>query len=147
MGKGLNEICQLMSDGMKTMFMASMVMLFARSILYIMTETAVIDTVVYGLSSIIVGLPTWLTAIAMPIMVPLADLAGLNRQIAYLANQFGDGFSNFMWPTVGFLLAILAGTGIPYGKWAKWFLPLFLILSGVAAVMLVVAVFINYGPS
>ncbi len=168
MGKGLNEICDMMARGMKNMFMASMVMLFARSILYIMTETAIIDTVIYSMASLIKGLPETLTAVGMfwiqtiinffipsgsgqasltmPIMVPLADMGGITRQVACLASQFGDGFSNFLWPTVGSLLAILGGTGIPYGKWAKWFLPLFLIFTVVASVLIVVAVKINYGP-
>ena len=32
-------------------------------------------------------------AVTMPIMIPLADLIGVNRQVAVLAFQFGDGFS------------------------------------------------------
>ncbi len=168
MGMNLEEICRKMERGMRTMFMASMVMLFARSVLWILTEAQVIDTIIYGLSFLVRGLPVWLSAImmflvqtiinffvpsgsgqaalTMPIMVPLADMAGLNRQIACLAGQFGDGFSNFMWPTVGSLIAILAGTGIPYQKWAKWFAPLFLILAACACVLMVVAVAINLGP-
>ena len=168
MGLNLEEICRKMERGMRTMFMASMVMLFARAVLWLLTEAQVIDTVIYGLSFLVKGLPVWLSAImmfivqtiinffvpsgsgqaalTMPIMVPLADMAGLNRQIACLASQFGDGFSNFMWPTVGSMIAILAGTGVPYQKWAKWFLPLFLILVGCACVLLVVAVAINFGP-
>jgi len=168
MGIGLEEICRKMERGMRTMFMASMVMLFARSVLWLLTETKVIDTIIYYLSFLVRGLPVWLSAImmfvvqtiinffipsgsgqaaiTMPIMVPLADMAGLNRQIACLAGQFGDGFSNFLWPTVGSFIAILAGTGIPYGKWVKWFLPLFVIISLVSFGLLIVAVMINFGP-
>ena len=115
MGVNLEEICRKMERGMRTMFMAAMVMLFARSVLWLLTETQVTDTVIYGLSFLVRGLPVWLSSIMM-FIVPLADMAGLNRQIACLASQFGDGFSNFMWPTVGSFIAILAGTGIPYQK-------------------------------
>lgn len=168
MGINLEEICNKMERGMRTMFMASMVMLFARAVLWLLTEAQVIDTIVYGLSFLVRGLPIWLSAImmfvvqtiinffvpsgsgqaalTMPIMVPLADMAGLNRQIACLASQFGDGFSNFMWPTVGSFIAILAGTGIPYQKWAKWFAPLFVILTLCTFGLLVIAVAINFGP-
>ena len=38
-------------------------------------------------------------AVSMPIMTPIADLIGMNRQIAVLIFQFGDGFSNIFWPT------------------------------------------------
>ena len=168
MGKGLNDICQLMSDGMKSMFMAAAVMVFARSVLYIMDQILITDTIIYALSFVVRILPSWLAAvgifilqtiinffipsgsgqaaITMPIMIPLADMAGISRQVCCLASQFGDGLSNFIWPTVGSLLAILAGTSIPYSKWVKWFLPLFLILTGVCCVLLVVAVQIGYGP-
>lgn len=47
------------------MFMASMVMLFARAVLWILTEAQVIDTVIYGLSFLVRGLPVWLSAIMM----------------------------------------------------------------------------------
>ena len=85
-------------------------------------------------------------AITMPIMIPLADMAGISRQVCCLASQFGDGLSNFIWPTVGSLLAVLAGSSIPYSKWAKWFTPLFLILSVTCCILLVAAVQIGYGP-
>ena len=168
MGKGLNEICQLMSDGMKSMFMAAAVMVFARSVLYIMDQILITDTIIYALSFVVRILPSWLAAvgifilqtiiyffipsgsgqaaITMPIMIPLSDMAGISRQVCCLASQFGDGLSNFIWPTVGSLLAILAGTSIPYSKWVKWFLPLFLILTVTCCVLLVVAVQIGYGP-
>ena len=32
--------------------------------------------------------------VTMPIMAPLADIVGVSRQVAVLAFQFGDGFSN-----------------------------------------------------
>ena len=45
--------------------------------------------------------------VTMPIMAPLADLVGLTRQMAVLAFQFGDGFSNMVIPTSGILMASL----------------------------------------
>jgi Predicted membrane protein len=38
-------------------------------------------------------------ATTIPIMAPLSDILGIPRQIAVLAYQFGDGFSNILWPT------------------------------------------------
>jgi uncharacterized ion transporter superfamily protein YfcC len=32
----------------------------------------------------------------MPIMAPLSDLVGVSRQVAVLAYQMGDGFTNMM---------------------------------------------------
>jgi uncharacterized ion transporter superfamily protein YfcC len=53
----------------------------------------------------------------MPIMAPLADVVGVTRQVAVLAFQFGDGFSNMILPTNIVLMAILGSPtspGIPY---------------------------------
>ena len=83
-----------------------------------MQEGVIIDSVVHGLSTLLNNLPGWLTAemmlvvqnilnffipsgsglaaAIMPIMVPLADLTDVNRQIAVLAYQFGDGYSNLI---------------------------------------------------
>ena len=167
-GAKLNDICQMMSEGMKTMFMAAMVMIFARSVLYVMTEVQIIDTVIYFLSRFIRGTSPSVGAVfifimqsiinffipsgsgqamvTMPMVVPLADIGEINRQVAVLASQFGDGISNFLWPTVGTLIAILASCGVPWGKWAKWFLPMFVIISIISAGLIVLAVHINYGP-
>ena len=39
---------------------------------------------------------------------PLADLVGVERQVAVLAFQLGDAFTNFIVPTSGCLLGALA---------------------------------------
>ena len=85
-------------------------------------------------------------AITMPLMAPLADLIGLTRQTSVLAFQLGDAFTNVMAPTGGELLAACAMAKIPWGKWAKWLFPLFLLWWIVAFLSLIVAVQIGYGP-
>lgn len=47
-------------------------------------------------------------ALTMPIMAPLADLVGVERQVAVVAFQLGDAFTNFIVPTSGCLLGALA---------------------------------------
>ena len=74
----------------------------------------------------------------MPLMVPLADLAGITRQVAVQAFQFGDGFSNCIYPTSGVLMSALALAGIPYQKYLKWFLPMILLQTVLASVALTV---------
>ena len=80
----------------------------------------------------------------MPIMAPLSDLLGLNRDVAVLAFQFGDGLSNIFWPT-GFA-AIMAGmAGVKPEKWWKFITPVFFAIVIVQAILMVVAVSINFG--
>lgn len=163
-----NEICEMFGEGMKEMFYAAMVMLFARAILHILQETFVIDTIIKFLAQFVIGTSPMITGVMLclmqtvinflipsgsgqamltiPIIVPLADMAGVTRQVACLASQFGDGFSNFIYPTNGSLIAILMVAGIPYTKWFKFFAPLFGIIMTCACILVAIAVSIHYGP-
>ena len=82
--------------------------------------------------------------VTMPIMAPLADLVGVNRQVAVLAFQFGDGFSNILIPTQYVLVGILAMAGVPYDRWLRFILP-FMVKIGIAgSIALALAVLIGY---
>ncbi len=63
---------------------------------------------------------------------------------AVLAIQFGDGLSNTIVPTSGILMAMLALAKIPYTKWLRFVLPLFLQPVALAVVFLIIAVSIGY---
>jgi uncharacterized ion transporter superfamily protein YfcC len=77
-------------------------------------------------------------------MAPLADLVGVKRQVAVLAFQFGDGFSNIIIPTQYVLIGILAMAGIPYDRWLRFILPFMLKVVVVSSIALAVAVMIGY---
>jgi uncharacterized ion transporter superfamily protein YfcC len=80
----------------------------------------------------------------MPIMAPLADVVGIERQVAVLAFQFGDGFSNMIVPTNVILMAILGVAGIPYDRWFRFVWPLMVKLLVLAAIALIAAVQFGY---
>lgn len=75
----------------------------------------------------------------MPIMAPLADIVGITRQTAILAFQFGDGFSNIIFPTSGYFMATLAISRISWNKWARFVMPLFCLWMAVTVVFLLIA--------
>jgi uncharacterized ion transporter superfamily protein YfcC len=85
--------------------------------------------------------------VTMPLMAPLGDIIGVNRQIAVLAYQFGDGFANMIVPTNAVLMGIIGIAGVPYHIWFKFCLPLILKLLTAAAVVLVLAVVFDYGAA
>lgn len=167
-GLNINTICEYFGEGMKELFYAGMVMFFARAILYVMEEALIIDTIISALANLVTGYSPKVTAvlllfmqtiinffipsgsgqatITVPIIVPIADMAGVTRQVACLVSQFGDGFSNFIYPTNGSLIAILMVAGIPYNRWFKFFAPLFAIIMTICAILAVVGVIINLGP-
>ena len=107
-----------------------------------MHSRRIVSEFIKGVSSLMYGA----LIIGMPIMAPMAGVVGITRQTAVLAFQFGDGFSNVISPTSGYFMAAIAIGGIKWEKWAKWMLPLFLIWSGIGAVLVFISVLINYGP-
>lgn len=74
--------------------------------------------------------------IALPIMIPLADMTNVSRQTAILAYQLGDGITNILWPASGYFMAALAIGKTSYKDWVKWFWPL-LVLWVVAAASMI----------
>ena len=85
-------------------------------------------------------------AATMPIMVPLADAAGVTRQTAVLAYQFGAGLMDSVIPTSGILMAQLSISKIPYQKWLKFVMPIITVWMILGVVFLLIAYFIGYGP-
>lgn len=82
----------------------------------------------------------------MPILLPLADLVGVTRQVTVTAYCFGDGFSNMIYPTNPVLLIVLGLTVVSYPKWIKWSLPLWFFIVLATIVFLGIGVAIGYGP-
>ncbi len=157
------QIAELYLAGCKSALFGALLVGLARSIEVIMTDSSIIDTVVNALANLVQSLPSQVTAVGMlvvqnvvnffipsgsgqavvmmPIMAPLADLVGQSREVAVLAYQFGDGFSNLFWPTSVALECGLMGIGL--NKWYKFFTPLFLIFVALECVILVTAVVIG----
>ena len=82
----------------------------------------------------------------MPILLPLADLVGVTRQVAVTAYCFGDGFSNLAYPTNPVLLISLGLTVVSFPKWFKWTSRLWIWVLGITFITLAIGVAINYGP-
>lgn len=113
------------------------------------TSPFVSALIIYGLTLVLELFVTSGSAKALlviPILMPLADLVNVNRQIAVSAYCFGDGFSNLVYPTNALLLITLSLTVVPYHKWLKWVLRLWPWVILATVIFLAVAVAINYGP-
>ena len=82
--------------------------------------------------------------VTMPIMSPLADELGIEKQVAVLAYQIGDGFTNVLTPTNAAFMGMLAMAKVPYDRWLKFAIPLMFKLYVIAAIALIVAVQIGY---
>lgn len=163
-GYNCSEICGFLIKAASEVIFGALAVGVARSMSIVMDQGNITDTVVYYLTGLLQGLPKEIAAIGMvlvqncinffipsgsanaaatmPIMAPLADSVGLNRQIAVLAFQFGDGFSNIFWPTS---VATECGLmGIPIQKWYRFVAPLFGMILLLQIIMVAFAAAINF---
>lgn len=162
----LGETTKAFIKGMEDMVVAALVVGFARGIQVVLTDGQIMDTVIYAAATLLEQVPRYVSvvgmllfqttfnllipsgsgqaAVTMPLMAPLSDVLGITRQTAVLAFQFGDGLSNTIVPTSGVLMAMLSLAKIPYSKWLRFVLPLFLQLLALAAIFLIIAVAIGY---
>jgi uncharacterized ion transporter superfamily protein YfcC len=83
-------------------------------------------------------------ALTMPIMAPLADIAGVSRQVSILAFQLGDGFTNLIVPTSGCLMGVLGVARLDWGKWAKHQIKFQALLFALGTLFIVLAVMIGF---
>ena len=156
-----SEIAEEFVKGAAGITMGALVVGFARAILVIVQDAMIIDTIIYYAASLLEGLPSVLAAqgmllltsiinffipsstgaasVSIPILAPIGDFLGVSRQVTCLAFQFGDGFSNMLWPTAGIAVS-LGISGIPFDRWWRFFLPLFAILYVAQVIILSVAV-------
>jgi len=82
-----------------------------------------------------------LAVLSMPIMAPLADVVGVNRDIIVTAYMFGQGLIGIITPT-GLILASLAMVNVTYDKWLKFVMPLVGIIMVLSIALLCIGSFI-----
>jgi len=138
---------------------------FARSIGMILEEGQILHTIVHNASTPLTYLPKEISAIVMllfqnvfnffvpsgsgqayatiPVMAPIGDMVGIERQVTVLAFQFGDGFTNMIVPTNAVLMGILGLAGIPYDRWFRFIWPLIIKIFLASALILVIAITIG----
>jgi uncharacterized ion transporter superfamily protein YfcC len=162
---GVHGTAEAYVKGFQAMAYAALLIGFARAISTVLEDGLIIDTMVNGMFAPLENLPKLASALGMmvgqallhvpvpsvsgqavltmPILVPLADLLGLSRQVIVLAYQYGAGLCALVTPTNGALLAILAAAGVRYEEWMKFTVPLYLGLVALGAVSIATAVAIN----
>ena len=82
--------------------------------------------------------------LTMPVMIPLSDLIGVNPQLAILAYQFGEGWTNAVIPTAPVTMAAIGMAGIPWLKWARWNVPLQIVLAVLSMLLLIPPYLLNW---
>jgi len=165
-GMSAGRIAHALVEGMKSMVLAGFLVGMAGAVEVVLTEGRILDPIVHGLASLSEGLPRVLVgealvliemvltflipsasakaALSMPILVPIARMAGISGQTTVLAFLLGNGLVNMVSPTSGMLLAYLATANLPFSTWFRFILPLFGLLTLLAFVVIGFAVHIGY---
>ena len=165
-GYGPSRIAKEFGNGAKGIVVGCLIIGIARTVKVILSDAKILDTIVYGIVNIVNVMPgsikavgmficqslincvivsgTGQAAVTMPLMVPVSDLVGISRQTAVLAFQLGDGFSNSVLPMSSSLMGYLAVSKIPYSKWLKFMMPLFLIWTALGCLFMLGALIIGY---
>lgn len=164
-GLGLRGTAEAYVEGFRSMAYAAILIGVARAIFVVLDRGRIVDTMIHSLVTplahvgpslfavgmncvqMIIAVPVPSTSgraiLTLPILVPMSDLLGLQRQVTVLAFQYGAGVLGQMLPTDGALMAILALAGTNYGKWVRFAAPLCAVLFVLGLIAILVAVAIG----
>lgn len=153
--------------GARDLSPAILLILLAGGIKHVLEQSGILDTILhvvaqqitlmspltavfllFGLSmglNFFIGSGSAKAFILMPILMPLMDVIGVGRQLGVLAFQFGDGFSNVLYPTNAVLLISLALAKVSYVRWFAFVLPLQIILTPISLGFLALGLHVGYG--
>lgn len=163
-----SKTCVDFAYGASRLLPAALAIGLARSVMVLMNQAKIVDTAIFKLSEVLQGKGSLMilflvyvavivfnffvisgsgkAVILMPILGPLGQLVNINQQIMVLLYNYGDGFTNYIWPTSGGLMAGLSLSNVEWQEWAKFSWKLFSLLSLIAFGFIVFAHYIKLGP-
>ncbi|QYX56805.1 YfcC family protein [Roseovarius sp. SCSIO 43702] len=151
-------------DGARDLLGVALVVGLARGIVVIMEQGLIADTILFSAEQSLadlndlafINLMFWieigmsffvpsssgLAVLSMPILAPLADFAGVGRDLVVTAYQSANGLVNLINPTFAVVIGGLAIGRVSYDRWIVFIWPLMLILLVFISVALSVAAFL-----
>lgn len=159
---GEKQFISAFVNGARDLLGVALVIGLARGIVIIMDQGRITDTFLFtfegwisgmsdfafvnalfgieALMSFLVPSTSGLAVLSMPILAPLADFAGVGRELAVTAFQTAIGITNLIAPTYAVVVGGLAIGRVPYNRWLRFVWPLLLILSLISMGLLSLAV-------
>ena len=163
---GPSEACQLFCQGAVRVFAAAFAVGLAQSVVVLMNQACIMDTIVHGMASLLENRSALLAlliifvfvtlfnflvvsgsgkaVIIMPILQPLGKILNINQQVLVLTYQYGDGITNSFWP--GSSLVQLSMCGVDYGAWIRFCWKIYLSFIVSAFILVMIAHGIGFGP-
>jgi uncharacterized ion transporter superfamily protein YfcC len=135
-----------------------LIIVLARGVTVIMNNAQITDTVLHSMESLVSDTSSWLfgvlmfivniplaflvpstsghAALAIPILAPLGDFAGVDRAMVITAYQSASGLVNLITPTSAVVMGGLALAKVRYDQWLRFVAPLLGILFVLCVVLI-----------
>ena len=161
-----SDAAESVMRGAANVLTAGFVIGMARSIMIVLEKGEIVDTFVYYMGQMLEGKGPAFTILLlfvfvtilnffvdsgsgkavmmMPIMSPLGKILGINQQVMVLTYQFGDGFTDYLWPAGALVPCQLCG--LKYDVWVKFSARAMTIQLAAGYIMVLIAHYINLGP-
>ncbi len=148
---GEKEFVDSFVNGARDLLGVALIIGLARGIVVVMDAGHITDTILHwaevsvgGLGKVaFINVMYWLqvamsffvpsssglAVLSMPIMAPVADFAGVGRDLVVTAYQSANGLVNLINPTFAVVMGALAIGRVPYERWLRFMWPLLVVLT------------------
>jgi len=149
--QGEGRLVDSFVNGARDLLGVALIIGLARGIVVVMDAGLITDTILHAAETSVAGLaPTtfilviyWievglsffvpstsgLAVLSMPILAPVADFAGVQRELVVTAFATASGIVNLVTPTSAVVMGGLAIGRVPYERWLRFIWPLLLVLT------------------
>lgn len=159
---GEGKLVESFVNGARDLLGVALIIGLARGIVVIMDAGHITDTILHAAEVGVAGLPRtafilviyWievglsffvpstsgLAVLSMPILAPVADFAGVKRELVVTAFATASGMVNLITPTSAVVMGGLAIGRVPYERWLRFVWPLLVALTLIIMAALAFAV-------
>ncbi|HIF9529024.1 TPA: YfcC family protein [Photobacterium damselae] len=159
------ELTDSFVDGARDLLGVALIIAIARGLVVVMDDGNITHTILNYAEGLLAGLPQiafinaiyWVEAVlclvvpsssglavlSMPVLAPLADFAGVSRELVVTAFQSASGLPNLVTPTSGVVMGGLAIGRVAYSSWLRFIGPLLGMLTLMVMILLSLGVIIS----
>ena len=165
---GEGKLVESFVNGARDLLGVALIIGLARGIVVVMDAGHITDTILHAAEVGVAGLPRtafilvvyWievglsffvpstsgLAVLSMPILAPVADFAGVKRELVVTAFATASGMVNLITPTSAVVMGGLAIGRVPYERWLRFIWPLLVALTLIVMAALALAVTFGATP-
>lgn len=148
---GEGKLVESFVNGARDLLGVALIIGLARGIVVVMDAGHITDTILHAAETSVAGLSQtafilviyWievglsffvpstsgLAVLSMPVLAPVADFAGVKRELVVTAFATASGMVNLITPTSAVVMGGLAIGRIPYERWLRFVWPLLVVLT------------------